>query len=1104
MATLFVLYGSATGNAEHIAKDLTSTVKSSSRNKFQSVVCHEGDQFKKKCQTIWETEPSSDAKRHGLIVVTSTTGNGDAPENISRFVRYLKRRTTPTTAFQHLSFAVLGLGDTNYDQFCESGKLVDKRLGELGGTRAMPLACADEATGLEDTVEPWTDKILDEIQKSCFSTTTTTEDGKADETSTVKEVSSEQSLQLPGSRPNLPRHGIPPAAASSLAPATQPNVNQLPGARPGIPIAALNRMNASIATTKQQQTSTKTNDSTIPTETNVKSSTPLFIMYGSATGNAEHIAKDLELKYNARSNNFFPKVICCEADKFKKLCQSTWESDPSPQKKHGLIIVVSTTGNGDPPENASRFMRFLKRKTTPVTSFQHVAFAVLGLGDTNYDQFCCTGKAVDKRLAELGGIRAKELGCADEATGLEDVVDPWVTSVFDDIERSCRSDTLTTSIDATSSKVEEMEEAEEEKKVENDEISSNKNNTSSSMSIDSITSNTTVISVGVNLIRKLLEIPDKSAIPSVANCKLPSIGSSLSSCELVHESENPENYSRESRGMSLSEFDRMTVSTTSSSGIHYTMAAPYESTIIGARYLTNTEPTGATMAYEALLKTAVVDDKTHEEKIHDALQILEKSFPLVPPKELRDEEYLNKYECNGKRVIEMELSLPEDFTLEYQPGDSIGLLVTNAHKDVKFVLNLLKTNCDIKPEQVITVSGSATPITVEKAMFENVDLSSPIKSKRIPLFLSQLADKDTDEQKVLRLLSSKTSEGEALYKTFIEDQRKSIIDLLHDFPSCAANLTLENILSVLPCIAPRYYSISSSPLANKTKDVLSLTVSFSVVDYLTPSMKTLKSSINLDNSRRKGGLATRYLEALCSPHLSGQSIADPNTHKFTIKVFPKPTAEFFLPKSLFTPLILIGPGTGVAPFMGFLSHRRAEIAALDTTNAAKVASEGTWRGGYDFEEDDLQITKKDARGLVIGADYRGNKEQLDIDLFFGCRHKTHDWLYREEMLQLKEEGILNNLNTAFSRDSEKKMYVQDLMKSPKCSERVVEMIVEKNASVYVCGDGNAMGKDVQNAIIDIVAKYYLDTCNEEEAFEKSKDYFSTMKEKKRFLMDIWS
>ena len=137
-----ILYGSATGNAEHIAKELASTINdaaSSSSSFFHSADVMECNHFKRKklFESTWAQPPPSSSSdnnmiRHALIVVCSTSGNGDAPENASRFVRHIKKPPPPTSSsstllpLEHLAYAVLGLGDTNYDKFCEAGKIIDK------------------------------------------------------------------------------------------------------------------------------------------------------------------------------------------------------------------------------------------------------------------------------------------------------------------------------------------------------------------------------------------------------------------------------------------------------------------------------------------------------------------------------------------------------------------------------------------------------------------------------------------------------------------------------------------------------------------------------------------------------------------------------------------------------------------------------------------------------------------------------------------------------------------------------------------------------------------------------------------------------------------
>lgn len=171
---LFILYGSATGNASHISKTLAATLQTTlSTSPYTEIICTNLDSYKKTCLPIWSQppDPTSLTSKYPVIIICSTTGNGDSPENSQRFVRMIKKKPKDPTLprlFQHCTFAVLGLGDTNYDKFCETAKILDRSLDLHGGTRAQKLVCADEATGLEDTVEPWIasiDKVMKEVGK---------------------------------------------------------------------------------------------------------------------------------------------------------------------------------------------------------------------------------------------------------------------------------------------------------------------------------------------------------------------------------------------------------------------------------------------------------------------------------------------------------------------------------------------------------------------------------------------------------------------------------------------------------------------------------------------------------------------------------------------------------------------------------------------------------------------------------------------------------------------------------------------------------------------------------------------------------------------------
>ena len=141
-----------------------------------------------------------------------------------------------------------------------------------------------------------------------------------------------------------------------------------------------------------------------------------LVMYGSQTGIAQSIAQ--RIFDHLRSKGVPSEII--EGNRYKK------SSCPAGNGFFGekrVIIVCSTTGNADCPDNCERFWRYLKRRSLESNLLEGMEYAVLGLGDTNYDKFCYMGKSIDKRMSELGAKRLVEVGCADDAVGLETVVE---------------------------------------------------------------------------------------------------------------------------------------------------------------------------------------------------------------------------------------------------------------------------------------------------------------------------------------------------------------------------------------------------------------------------------------------------------------------------------------------------------------------------------------------------------------------------------------------------------------------------------------------------------------------------------------------------------
>jgi sulfite reductase alpha subunit-like flavoprotein len=182
--------------------------------------------------------------------------------------------------------------------------------------------------------------------------------------------------------------------------------------------------------------------------------------------------------------------------------------------------------------------------------------------------------------------------------------------------------------------------------------------------------------------------------------------------------------------------------------------------------------------------------------------------------------------------------------------------------------------------------------------------------------------------------------------------------------------------------------------------------------------------------------------------------------------------NFRPPADTTKPLILIGPGTGVAPFIGFLQHRHARQEM--NKKVEEDTCTGCWRGGFEIEED-----------------CKTSSQQFgEIHLFFGCRHEKKDFLYREEMSRYLDSGILTKLYTAFSRDQKEKIYVTNRIREH--GKKLAEMILSQDACVYVCGDGAKMAKDVRYVrarsarifIASLTHSYHKNTTRRRRTFSK--------------------
>jgi sulfite reductase (NADPH) flavoprotein alpha-component len=243
---------------------------------------------------------------------------------------------------------------------------------------------------------------------------------------------------------------------------------------------------------------------------------------------------------------------------------------------------------------------------------------------------------------------------------------------------------------------------------------------------------------------------------------------------------------------------------------------------------------------------------------------------------------------------------------------------------------------------------------------------------------------------------------------------REIVDALTDFaPHGLSAQALAGIFRKLP---PRLYSIASSPLAHE--DEVHLTVA--AVRYET-------------HGRKRKGVCSTYLADLVKP---GENV----------QLFVQPNKNFRLPADGATPVIMVGPGTGVAPFRAFVEHR----AALGSTGK-------NW-------------------------------------LFFGDQHYTYDFLYQLEWQDHLKNGTLTRLDVAFSRDQPEKVYVQDRM-----IEHAKELYewLEAGAYFYVCGDAERMAHDVNEALISVV-EFQAGITR-----EAAESYVEDLKKAKRYQRDVY-
>lgn len=361
-------------------------------------------------------------------------------------------------------------------------------------------------------------------------------------------------------------------------------------------------------------------------------------------------------------------------------------------------------------------------------------------------------------------------------------------------------------------------------------------------------------------------------------------------------------------------------------------------------------------------------------------------------------EVLDNQSLNGrgssKETRHIELTL-EDSGLAYQPGDSLGLYPQNDPALVAAIIESLK----LDPDAAVTVGDIDTTLAgALKHHRELTLLTRPVMEK-----WAELSGDAT--------LAERLSDNKALTEWLYG---RDVLDLIEGSP--AAGVDAQTLIDTLRKLPPRLYSIASSQSA--VDDEVHLTV----------------AAVRYENGgRQRGGVASTWL-------------ADRLADDTAVPVYIEANKHFRLPEDDAAPMIMIGPGTGIAPFRAFMQEREE-----------REAEGNNW-------------------------------------LLFGDRHFHTDFLYQSEWLAWRRQGVVDRIDVAFSRDQGEKVYVQQRLRE---NADDVWRWLERGAHLYVCGDAERMAPDVHQALLDVV----MDAGGKN--LEDATDYLRELTRQKRYQRDIY-